>query len=103
MNATTIDAIKLAHLVESIAPTYGAHVALTGGCLYKHGHRKDIDLLFYRIRQVREIDFEGLFAALEDLIGLEVTSRHGFVTKATWEGFSVDLLHPEHPGDSEYE
>ena len=48
-----VSAVDLCKQVESIAPDYGCHVALTGGCLYKEGPRKDLDLLFYRIRQVQ--------------------------------------------------
>lgn len=59
-------AIKLARLVAGGCQIYGCHVALTGGCLYKDGDRKDCDLIFYRIRQVDEIDRDGLFALASD-------------------------------------
>lgn len=87
--------------VETIAPSYGAHVALTGGLLYKEGKRKDADLLFYCIRQVDKIDEEGLLAALES-IGLTVVKQHGWVRKAKWMGLDVDLFFPEaYPASSE--
>lgn len=95
--AITQEALTLCRLVEAIAPLYGAHVGLTGGCLYKDGERKDIDLVLYRIRQVEKMDLDGLFKAFEESIGLVVTKRHGFVNKATWRAFSVDLLIPENP------
>jgi len=54
-------AMKLCREIEMIAPLHGAHVALTGGCLYKAGPRKDLDLVFYRIRQANKIDSNALF------------------------------------------
>jgi hypothetical protein len=87
-------AIALCIAVEALAPTYGAHVALTGGLLYKEGKRKDADLLFYCIRQVDRIDEEGLLKALET-IGLQVVKQHGWVRKAKWFDKDVDLFFPE--------
>lgn len=98
-------AIALCIAVEAIAPQYGAHVALTGGLLYKDGERKDADLLFYCIRQVDRIDEEGLLKALER-IGLIVTKQCGWVRKAKWFDLDVDLFFPEaYPagsGEEEY-
>lgn len=88
-------AIELASEIEKGAPQFGAHVALTGGCLYKRGKRKDADFLFYRIRQVEEIDEAGLLKWLADN-GLEIGERYGWVVKAkTSTGMSVDLFFPE--------
>src|SRR3546814_17782576 len=78
-----------------MAPEYGAHVALTGGTLYKDGPRKDVDLLFYRIRQVKEIDRPRLIRALQR-IGIEISKRHGWVQKAFYEGKPIDLFFPDH-------
>jgi len=61
------EATLICRLIESIAPNYGCHVALTGGTLYKSGDRKDVDILFYRIRQVDKIDYDGLFKGLEEI------------------------------------
>lgn len=88
------EAIGLCILVEAICPAFGCHVALTGGLLYKQGPRKDCDILFYRIRQVEQIDMEGLFAALtaagfEDIHGL------GWCWKARYQGKGLDLFFPE--------
>ena len=91
---TRDNAIALCIAVEALAPSYGAHVALTGGLLYKEGERKDADLLFYCIRQRDSIDEEGLLQALET-IGLTVTRQHGWVRKAQWMGLDVDLFFPE--------
>lgn len=69
---TREDAIYLCWKINHIAPTYGCHVALTGGGLYKpiQEERKDVDILFYSIRQFEEIDVEGLFTALEEILGI---------------------------------
>lgn len=91
---TQTEAIKLCVLVENICPHYGCHVALTGGLLYKHGARKDCDLLFYRIRQSAEIDYDGLWSALT-VIGLKKVKGFGFCVKASYEGKGVDCLFPE--------
>lgn len=80
--------------IESMAPLHGAHVALTGGVLYKDGVRKDLDLLFYRIRQVKKIDETTLIGNLQDL-GLVIGKTHGWVTKATYEGKGIDLFFPD--------
>jgi hypothetical protein len=95
---TQQEAIALCKLIEAIAPTYGAHVALTGGTLYKEGRRKDCDLILYRIRQVERIDVHGLLAALANTIGLTIVSHHGWCCKGTHQGKSVDILFPECEG-----
>ena len=97
MSWTQEEAIQLCRLLEALAPTFGCHVALTGGCLYKDGERKDCDILLYRIRQVSAIDTEGLFAALS-LIGFEGIAGFGWVFKAKYKGKSVDLFFPEEVG-----
>lgn len=91
---TQEEAISVCKLVEEICPPFGCHVALTGGCLYKDGERKDLDLLFYRIRQAETIEYLDLFEAMER-IGFTVKSRHGWVVKATFKGKSVDIFFPE--------
>jgi len=106
---TTEEAIALARFVESIAPQYGAHVALSGGLLYKDGERKDCDLVLYRHRQAAFLDKSGLLEALRkaarEAADLEyephpfyVATDYGFCVKASWHGKDVDLLFPEvHP------
>lgn len=96
------DAIELCRKIEAICPAYGCHVALTGGCLYKDGLRKDADILFYRIRQVDVIDIEGLFEALEAL-GILKTHGFGFVHKALYQGKGIDFFFPESAGSSDYQ
>lgn len=92
------EAIALCRRIEEVCPGYGCHVALTGGTLYKDGLRKDVDILFYRIRQSPSIDTDGLFAALGK-IGIERTSGFGWCIKATFEGRSIDCFFPEEEGD----
>lgn len=92
---TQSEGVALAKAVEAVAPEHGAHVALTGGLLYKDGERKDADLLFYRIRQTDHINLSGLFTALKG-VGLTVFADYGFVKKARYaDGRTVDLLFPE--------
>lgn len=87
-------ALPLIRKIEAIAPKHGAHVALTGGVLYKDGARKDLDILFYRIRQTPKINEKAL---LTDLIeaGVTIKKTHGWVTKAEYDGGSIDLFFPE--------
>lgn len=87
-------AVEICRLLEPIAPDYGCHVALTGGCLYKDGKRKDADILFYRIRQWPVIDEIGLLNKMRD-IGFEIIRRKGWVVKAVYEGKPLDLFFPE--------
>lgn len=96
---TQSDAIALCTEIERYAPNYGCHVALTGGCLYKSGSRKDLDILFYRIRQVSEIDHEELFAALDEHSAITVEGGFGWCVKATdKQGRKLDLFFPEEIG-----
>lgn len=99
-NWTQAEAIKLCVLIENICPHYGCHVALTGGLLYKHGVRKDCDLLFYRIRQLDDIDYDGLFEALSK-IGFQKVSGYGWCIKARYENKSVDCFFPEEIDNSD--
>lgn len=88
--------------VEQVAKANHCHVALTGGCLYSFGDRKDCDILFYRVRQCPSIDIEQLLKDLEE-IGIKEVSRHGWVIKArTPNGLDIDLFFPEHDDESEY-
>ena len=94
MNWTQQQAIELAVMVEAVCPKFGCHVALTGGCLYKVGERKDLDLLFYRVRQHPKIEKVDLFLALQE-IGLKELSGWGWCHKAEYEGKKIDCFFPE--------
>jgi len=91
---TQAEAIELCRKIEAICPEYGAHVALTGGTLYKDGLRKDADILFYNIRQVKEIQREDLLYALEE-IGISLGKQFGWCQKAFYQGKPVDLFFPD--------
>jgi hypothetical protein len=93
MSWTQAEAIELCRLLEDVAPSYGAHVALTGGTLYKRGNRRDVDIMFYRIRQKETVDETGLLKRLVDN-GFSLRGRYGWVQKATYKGKDVDLFFP---------
>lgn len=94
----TLDlAVALCKALEEIAPKFGAHVALTGGTLYKEGPRKDVDILFYRIRQVPVIDVAGLMEAIK-AVGVRPAADHGWCYKATFNGMPIDFFFPEREG-----
>ena len=86
-------AVILCSALESVAPYYGCHVALTGGCLYKAGELKDIDIVVYRIRQWSRINQIGLLRAFSEL-GLIVIKDFGFCIKCDYYDTPVDLLFP---------
>lgn len=97
MKANLDFAVDLCRKIELIAPKFGCHVALTGGCLYKEGNRKDLDILFYRIRQVENIDQDGLFSELENM-GLSEIDGFGWVFKSRYKGVDLDIFFPEEQG-----
>jgi hypothetical protein len=91
---TLDEAVAVCCAIEEVCPPFGCHVALTGGTLYKRGARKDLDLLFYRIRQEPEIDMDGLWAKLAAL-GIEKKSGFGWCHKAELAGRKIDCFFPE--------
>ncbi|QDP48870.1 MAG: hypothetical protein Unbinned7794contig1000_14 [Prokaryotic dsDNA virus sp.] len=91
------NALELCRRMEPLAALCGGHVALTGGCLYSDGERKDIDILVYRIRQVDAVDWDRLKIILEAW-NIEVVSDFGWCKKAKWDGHSIDLFDPEADG-----
>lgn len=97
---TQEQAIALCVQLEVIAKSYGAHVGLTGGCLYKIGDRKDCDILIYRIRD-KTINFPGLLAAFT-AAGITIRHDFGFCIKARYGERPIDFLYPESQVDSDY-
>lgn len=105
---TQQEATELCKKIEAICPQFGCHVALTGGCLYG-GSMKDCDILFYRIRQVDEVDQGGLWAALRP-IGVVKESGYGWCFKLNFyedpqhwcEPKKIDAFFPEEQGGPEY-
>lgn len=95
---TRDEGIYLCKRIEKIAPAYGAHVALTGGLLYKDGNRKDCDIILYRIRQASEIMVDELFDKLST-IGIVLVARpSAWLFKATYNDKAIDFLFPEEDG-----
>ena len=103
---TQVSARNLCVKIEAMCVPHGFHVALTGGCLYKTGLRKDIDLVFYSVRQDRRplqdrrVALEGeMVSGLGFLLG----PCFGWLTKMTAPtGHSVDLLYPEYEQGGTY-
>lgn len=91
---TQHEAIALCVKLEKFAPKFGCHVALSGGCLYKEGPRKDVDIVLYRIRQAPAINFVGLFEEMEKM-GVTKLSGFGFCHKSIYNGSHIDFLSPE--------
>lgn len=82
--------------LEQCAPDFGLHIGLTGGCLYKQGERKDVDVILYRIRQTVAPDLEDFFSYLVDK-GWSNPRFHGWVTKLTSpSGAEFDFFYPEY-------
>lgn len=92
------DAIEVIVKIEEIAKSCNWHVGLTGGVLYKEGERKDLDIIFYRVRQTLEITNEELLGKLFNF-GFSLHSNHGWCVKATYADKCVALLFPELTGD----
>lgn len=90
---TQQEAIELCKKIEAECPRAGCHVALTGGCLYRDGDRKDLDLIFYRIRQTT-LDTPRLLNILVDL-GFKWITGSGWRYVGYYFGKKVDLLFPE--------
>lgn len=58
-------AVRVCQLVESVVAPLGAHCALTGGCLYRGGSSKDIDIIIYPHNPREKPDFDLIADALE--------------------------------------
>ena len=88
------NAVTLCKEIEAVAPKFGYHVALTGGCLYKEGERKDLDLVFYKHGTP---DIPGLLLALSGL-GIAYAKGSGWKYVGYFcadRSKQVDLLFPE--------
>ena len=96
---TQPEALAFCRILESVAPAYGAHVALTGGLLYKDGARKDCDVVLYRIRHRKEpVAWDALFGALIPY-GVQFVHDYGWCKKITWNGKPVDVFDPDNTGE----
>lgn len=94
---TLDEALEFIRQVECVAPEAGCHVALTGGVLYKLGPRKDLDLLFYRIRQVEKVDTDVLWRALAKVGIARITDADTWCVKAKYGAKNIDCFFPEAP------
>jgi len=80
-------------LYKKLSPE--VYPALTGGTLYKDGDRKDIDIVLYFNRDSGPMETEDLKKKL-NAVGLRgLQFKTGFVAKAKYKGYSIDLLNPE--------
>jgi len=92
---TQQDGITLCKILYDKLSPLGYYPALTGGLLYKEGGRKDIDIVIFRNRQ-QHSSFEtiDLYLVLSE-VGVYIDKSYGFVTKAKWKEFTIDLFNPE--------
>lgn len=103
------EAIAFARELEELAAQHDFHVAMTGGCLYKDGPRKDADFVIYRHNTPESIDTAGNMqdrrATFERKLGTcsgATFLHYGYLTKVKLpDGRGVDLLYPElrRPGE----
>jgi hypothetical protein len=87
-------AIQICRKLYTVLAPLKIYPALTGGCLFKDGPRKDVDIVLYRNRQGPLIDWKVLvptLATIEVIVG----AQYGFVTKAMYRGIPLDLFDPE--------
>lgn len=90
-----LEAREVCILLEAITPSFGYHVALTGGVLYKDGERKDLDILFYRIRQIKYPDLDGLFECMNTLGFVLQDKSNGWCAKFIYKTKPIDIFLPE--------
>lgn len=96
MTWTLETAVALCARIERIAPLASCHVALTGGTLYKKGERKDIDIVFYRIRQASAIEADELIRLLQEECGfMNIRRCSPWCWKATHDFGPIDFFFPE--------
>lgn len=89
-----LDASDICRDIHDAIVELDCYVALTGGTLYKHGKRKDVDVLFYRVRQKAHPPRESILAALRE-IGFIIGKEYNWCTKSRYKGIDVDLFFPE--------
>lgn len=90
-----INGVAICNEIYPVLSSYGYYPALTGGLLYKPDERKDCDIVIFRNRQMnskfemKEIGNILIEAGFTDL------RYFGFVTKAKFGEYDVDLFNPE--------
>lgn len=78
--------------LEPIIAAMGMHIGLTGGCLYKTGPRKDMDIILYRHHGAELCTFDGLISGLSAHGVLMKSLHHNVIKMVTRDGQSIDLL-----------
>lgn len=91
--------LELCTILYNALRDRGYFPALSGGLVYKSGPRKDVDIVIYRHRQMHN-SFE-MHDIEDELVscGLTNIEYYGFVTKAKFRGYDVDLFNPESSGE----
>jgi hypothetical protein len=98
-----LKAIEICNKLYEVLSPRGFYPAMTGGCLYKEGERKDCDIVIFRNRQaVDGFELQELEEVLTS-IGFTSFQHFGFVTKAKFDGCDIDLFNPETSADDDYE
>lgn len=92
-------AIELCSQFYKAFESKGFYPALTGGCLYKKGNRKDIDIVIYGNRQSdKALNWVEMQEELSEM-GVKMVGYYGFVSKAKYtyrhNVYDVDFLYPE--------
>jgi hypothetical protein len=93
MNWDFKNAKKLCQQLELLVSPLGAHVALTGGVLYKQGLRKDVDILFYPDGCATTFNRHEILDAIDEHKDFEILEVLGRVVKArAWGIGNIDFF-----------
>lgn len=93
-------ALKCSRTVEAALEPLGYHVALTGGCLFRGGSDKDIDLVVYPHNPQAErpenweqqVEAALVAAGLVDRFTTDLNYVNRVVWIMAWDGIRVDLF-----------
>lgn len=89
---TQEEALDFCYVLEQTIAQLGMHIGLTGGCLYKDGPRKDVDVILYRHHGAELASYEQFLTALSEQ-GIVLRSLHHNVVKmVNRDGMSIDFL-----------
>ncbi len=92
-----LEARSICKEIEAFCPFYGFHVLLTGGCLYKEGPRKDLDIGFYRINLLNKmapVDGPGLINQLRQIGFTQLKAASDYHIKGFYRHRPVDIMFP---------
>lgn len=99
MEATLETAVDLCCMLEPLAAELSLHVALTGGCLYKEGQRKDIDIVLYSHDPDDQPSLASFLWLAYKRYGVLLLDGNGSrVRKCVWRGLAIDFIIPESDG-----